>query len=236
MERNGEEKSGGEKQMKHIVIDLEMNSVAKEYKEERVICGMEVIEIGAVLLDEKYQEIGSFKTLVKPQFNNRIEPYYQKLTGISTAMVSNAPVFEDALKMFFSWCDSIKDQICIYQWSKTDMDQILCEIKLKNLILDDQSKKFLVEWEDFQAEFSEKLNLSNAISLKNAVMYAGVDFEGMQHDALDDARNTATLLKIVRTPSLRKGTLDHVIEALTPKSVSTTLGSMFDFTKLGFTA
>ena len=58
--------------MKHIVVDLEMNHLARDYKEERIICSMEVIEIGAVVLDEAYSEIGSFKTFVKPQYNDEI--------------------------------------------------------------------------------------------------------------------------------------------------------------------
>lgn len=44
--------------MKHVVVDLEMNGLAKEYKEERKIWGREVIEIGAVVLDDDYHEIG----------------------------------------------------------------------------------------------------------------------------------------------------------------------------------
>ena len=62
--------------MKHIVVDLEMNSLAKEFKEEKILCGREIIEIGAVVLDEQYHEIGSFKTLVKPQYNDVIKPYF----------------------------------------------------------------------------------------------------------------------------------------------------------------
>lgn len=87
--------------MKYVVIDLEMNPVASVYKAERTICKLEVIEIGAVLLDETYQEIGSFVTLVKPYFNSRIEKRYEKLTGIKTSMVESAPYFDDALHMFF---------------------------------------------------------------------------------------------------------------------------------------
>ena len=34
--------------MKHIVVDLEMNCLAKEYKEEKQICCMETIEIGCI--------------------------------------------------------------------------------------------------------------------------------------------------------------------------------------------
>lgn len=222
--------------MKHIVVDMEMNSLAKEYKEERAICGLEIIEIGAVVLDEQYQEIGSFKTLVKPQYNDVIKPYYEKLTRITTTMVANAPVFNEALKMFCSWCKSYNDEITIYQWSETDLDQVISEMKLKNIILAAEDQSLLSHWADFQNEFGEKLNLSNAVSLKNAVMYAGVEFEGAEHDALDDARNTATLMKILRTPVLYKSALDNVIEALTPTPVSVPLGSLFDFAEFGFIA
>lgn len=61
--------------MKYVTVDLEMNPLAKEYKAERAICCREVIEIGAILLDENYQEIDSFKTFVKPQFNDVIKPH-----------------------------------------------------------------------------------------------------------------------------------------------------------------
>lgn len=222
--------------MKYIVIDLEMNSLAKEYKEERVLCSREIIEIGAVALDEQYQEIGSFKTLVKPQYNDVIKPYYERLTGISTEMVATAPVFEDALRMFCLWCHSMDEAIQIYQWSETDMEQVICEMNLKKIVFEKKNQMLISDWLDFQKEFGEKLNLSNAVSLKNAVMYAGIEFEGTEHDALDDARNTATLLKIVRTPALCKKALDHVIDVLTPTPVYTTLGSIFNFTELGFIA
>ena len=41
--------------MKHIVVDLEMNGVGKEYK--NLGCTMETIEIGAIMLDDNFQEI-----------------------------------------------------------------------------------------------------------------------------------------------------------------------------------
>ncbi len=39
--------------MKHIVVDLEMNSISNKYKDFI----METIEVGAIMLDENYQEI-----------------------------------------------------------------------------------------------------------------------------------------------------------------------------------
>ena len=80
--------------MKYIIIDLEMNPLSKEFREERRICRNEIIQIGAVALDENYQEVGAFKTFVKPQFNEIITRKIEKLTGITTAVVQDAPVFD----------------------------------------------------------------------------------------------------------------------------------------------
>lgn len=218
--------------MKHIVVDLEMNEISRKHREEKALCKMEIIEIGAVLLDENYTEIGHFKTLIKPQFNEEIEPLYEKITGITTKMVENAPVFEEGLKMFLSWCQSVNDDIQLYQWSDSDLLQITKELKLKQMILSKAEQKLLVKWNDFQKEYGDKLMLHRQVSLKNAIMYAGLDFEGKEHDALCDARNTGTLLRIIRDPELCKDALDKVIEIMTPKTLSATLGDLFNFNEL----
>ena len=221
--------------MKHIVVDLEMNPISKEFKEERTVCNREIIQIGAVVLDENYYEIGSFMTLVKPEYNLQVERNIEKLTGIMTDMVQSAPAFKEAIQMFFDWCNSIPDGICVYQWSDSDRDQVSKELKLKNIQLNDHDQAILDRWDDFQQEFGTKLGLENSVSLKNALMYAGIDFEGRQHDALFDARNTAELLHTVRDPELRKKALDKVIEVLHPTACSS-IGDLIDFSKLMATA
>lgn len=217
--------------MKHIIVDLEMNAVAKNFREERKVCSMEVIEIGAVALDEDYKEIAEFKTFVKPQYNSRVEKVFEDITGITTEMLEEAPFFEFALREFFCWCKNLEDDIQVYQWSESDLEQLLKEICLKEISLNAEEMEFLGDWWDFQKEYGEKLMLTRAVSLKNAMMYAGIEFEGQQHDALWDARNTATLLRIVRDPKLCKNALDKVIEILTPKALSTSLGDLFDFSQ-----
>lgn len=218
--------------MKHIVVDLEMNEISRKYREKKAFCKMEIIEIGAVLLDENYAEIGAFKTLIKPQFNEMIEPLYTRITGITTEMVENAPFFEEGLKMFLSWCNSVNDDIQIYQWSDSDLLQIRKEMSLKDVEISARDARLLGEWNDFQKEYGDKLMLHRQVSLKNAIMYAGLDFEGREHDALCDARNTGTLLRIIRDPELCRDVLDKVIEIMTPKTLSATLGDLFDFSEL----
>lgn len=222
--------------MKHIVIDLEMNALDRKFKEEKAICGREIIQIGAVLLNDQYQEIGYFNTPVKPQYNERIESKFEKLTSIKTEMVQNAPFFKDAIEQFFSWCHSINEEIHIYQWSESDYEQITKELALKRICLSSVNAGLLQEFQDFQKEYGEKLGLSRAVSLKDAVMYAGVEFFGKEHDALGDAKNTATLLRIVRIPELCKMALENVINAFNTKSIGTSLGDLLHFDELSIPA
>ena len=89
--------------MKHIFVDFEMNPVDKKYGEIRKVCVREIIEIGAVMLDEEYKEISSFKAYVKPQFNSKVYKKYEELTGISTSMIAGADKFEAVFKRFMDW-------------------------------------------------------------------------------------------------------------------------------------
>lgn len=51
--------------MKHIVVDSEMNGIKKGSEAKR-ICDREIIEIGAVMLDDSLNEVSYFRTYVKP--------------------------------------------------------------------------------------------------------------------------------------------------------------------------
>ncbi|MDU6628786.1 MAG: exonuclease domain-containing protein [Lachnoanaerobaculum sp.] len=93
--------------MKHIVVDLEMNKVVKEYR--NLGCAMETIEIGAIMLNENFQEISSFRTYVKPEYNTRITSIVRDLAGITYDMVINAPKFDEAIKMFSNRCLGVDD-------------------------------------------------------------------------------------------------------------------------------
>ena len=110
------------------------------------------------------------------------------------------------------------------------------EIQLKNVSLSVQDKKYIdTAWLDFQFEYGHTLGLEHNVSLKDAVMYAGKDFCGHQHDALVDARNTASLFGIVRDEAKRQKALRHVIDALKPKD-DFSIGDLFDFSTLSFSA
>jgi ERI1 exoribonuclease 2 len=62
-----------------------------------------------------------------------------------------------------------------------------------------------------------------------ALNLAGVDFSGREHDALDDARNTAELLHILRDEELFDKTLRKIKELMEPTEIGSTIGDMIDF-------
>jgi len=214
--------------MKYVVVDLEMNKVRRK-SEARKISTSETIEIGAVMLDDDLHEISSFRTYVKPEYNDVIVPKISRLTGITDAMVVNAPKFKEALRMFTNWCLGTGDEVTIYAWSDNDFNQIRKEIVLKEYAISEEEKALLEnEWTDFQKEFDGHLGFERQVSLRMALNMAGIDFSGREHDALDDARNTAELLKIFRDEDLFDRTLSKIEELMKPTSLGNTLGSMID--------
>lgn len=217
--------------MKHIVVDLEMNPVKKK-DPARVICLNEIIEIGAVMLDENYAEVSCFRTYVKPKHNSCIMFNIVRLTGINDDMVANAPTFETAFKMFTTWCLGTGDDIAIYAWSDSDFLQISKEMILKNYVPSEEEQCITANpWNDFQKMFDEHLGFEKQIALSSALNMAGIEFSGRAHDALDDARNTAELLQVFSDPELFENTLEKIREVMTVVPLETTLGSMFDFSQ-----
>lgn len=217
--------------LKHIIVDLEMNAISRSF-DIKGSTHKEIIEIGAIMLDDDYKEIDSFKTYVKPQMNSEVEKRYESLTGITTEMVKDAPVFEEAIASFAKWCASYNDEFTLYQWSENDRTQIVSEMKLKNITPDENEERIVGGWVDFQKEFSHLLGLSKPIALDKAIDYAGEDFKGRQHDALYDARNTAELLALSRDEPKFEEKLKYVLEALRSDDHDATLGDMIDFSAL----
>lgn len=214
--------------MKYVVIDLEMNGIVSN-PEARNICKNEIIEIGAVMLDDNLKEVSSFKIYVKPEYNE-ITKKITRLTGITNEMVLMAPKFAEALRHFTSWCNECEDEVTIYAWSESDYNQISKEMVLKSYqVATSEESLLLNQWTDFQHEFDSYLGFERLLSLKQALDLAGIDFSGKEHDALDDARNTAELLQVFKDKELFELTLRKIKEIMEPKTVSCTLGDLFNF-------
>lgn len=215
--------------MKYIFVDFEMNPVAKEFKEQKKICRGEIIEIGAVLLGETYEEEARFKQLVKPKYNKKIYKKYTSLTGITTEMVKDAPEFSEALDIFADWSEKLSGGCYeIYAWSENDLAQLKSEMRLKQIPTTERLQYMVDHWIDFQKIFTQLLNLEKPMSLSTAVELTANLFEGKQHDALWDAKNTANIFALSRNEALFKEQMKVVLDALKPERPHTfSMGDMF---------
>ena len=174
--------------MRRIFVDLEMHPIVKIY-EGPGGWRQETIEIGAVMLDEDLEEIGSFKEYVKPAFSDKVYGRIRKLTGITAEMLADADSFEAVLMRFCEWCGS-SDYI-IYSWSDSDIWQIIEECRMKCITCNEKLRYMLNHWKDFQEDFCNLLHLEKVMNLGRAVTLAGLDFSGREHDGLADARDGA---------------------------------------------
>ena len=208
--------------MIHIVIDLEMNPVKRDLKSVRQFLLDEVIEFGAVKLDENYQPVSEFQSYVKPQYGE-INKHITQLTGITNETVADKNVFADEFKKFFDWIGTW--DMTLYSWSPSDIKQLKaeCAYKIKNFNAERLSK----QWIDLQKVFDDKIGLHSNLALKHAVGAMNRDFKGTQHTALADAANTAAILTLMQDDEAFTRTMQPVIELLNPKGISKSIGDLY---------
>lgn len=207
--------------MKRIFMDLEMNTISREHKEARTICTQEVIEIGAVMLDECNNEISRFQCYVRPEYNTGITAHITSITGIETAQVIGADTFESAFMAFCTWCGTDYE---IYSWSDSDPEQLQKEMQLKHIPASASAVYMFMHWHDLQKEFDEMLFCERQIGLKAAILNAGLEFNGRAHSALVDAEATANLYREMTEGKTMQSL--HSMLAASRKPIGTSLGDL----------
>ena len=208
--------------MIHIVIDLEMNPVKREFKDVRRHMLDEVIEFGAVKLDSHYVPIEDFQCYVQPEFGE-INRHITKLTGITAETVADKPKFAESFGKFFDWIGTW--DMKIYSWSSSDIKQLKNECAYKLPTFD--VNRLERQWIDIQKEFDDRIGLHSNLALKHAVGAMNRNFEGTQHTALADAANTAAILSLMQDDEVFRETMKPVIELLKPQQLSESIGDLY---------
>ena len=182
-----------------VVIDLEMCNVSTFNKKTQYPYNNEVIQIGAVLLDDEFEIEDSFVSFVLPKYG-AVDKYIQKLTGIAQQDLVGAPDFETAMRSFVEWLP--KDAVLV-SWSNTDRSQLQREMEGKGIELPEMVP-FFETWVDSQKLFGEKANNTRNYKLSEALILAAIDYQDGEHDALIDAKNTALLFaKMKKEPDFK---------------------------------
>lgn len=197
-----------------VCVDLEMSELSKK---QRNLCkGLrnEVIQIGAVMLDENYNFISEFSSFVKPSFSN-ITPTIENLTGINQSMIENADDFITVLDKYNYWIGD--NEITTYCWSSSDYKQLWNELHIKakhRTDLQDNLKTFV----DLQKTFSNLICAKTTISLQSAIELSNSKFIGTVHTALADAYNTACILHKICKNKLLKPQFEFLYNTENPEN------------------
>ena len=209
--------------MYNLVLDLEMCNVPRKFRKKEYKYALEIIQLGAVLLDENFNRVDTFSSYVHPNYGY-VDSFIKDLTGITNKEVKNAKELEEVLIDFLCWLDDREYKI--YAWSESDYCQFEHEIRCKNIegdYIDDFMK--LDRWIDYQKIFDDRYGYDKAVSLENALILCDIDSEGRMHDGLDDAINTSKLISVLENNPNYQLT-DYIIVD-EPKPLMTCLGDMF---------
>ena len=89
----------------YIVFDLEWNQSANGKERSVPHFPFEIIEIGAVKLNENFQMTGEFHRLVRPQVYTQMHHAISEVTHMNMKELRNSgELFPDAATEFLAWC------------------------------------------------------------------------------------------------------------------------------------
>ena len=211
--------------MKHyLVIDLEMCMVKGSAKKKMKGEKQEIIQIGAVMMDQKHRIIDEFSSFVKPEYG-KVDEFIENLTGITQDNVDQAPILRSVLMKFADWIG--ERQITVLSWSDSDYHQLQNEMRVKK-IKHHKIQDLLDGWVDFQRSFDQMLGLKNQYALEDAMNISRLQAMGRMHDGLCDAYNTARLFIKVHRQSAFSFELVPICEyAEQVQHLSFSMGELF---------
>ena len=102
--------------MNYIIMDLEWNNA---YCKKKKGFMNEIIEIGAVKLDEELNQIDTFSLFIKAQLGKKLHTRVKELTNISNDDISTGTPFSQAMSEFRKW--SAGENNVVLTWGDTDV-------------------------------------------------------------------------------------------------------------------
>jgi len=171
--------------MNYIIFDLE----ATCWEHPRPTYKQEVIEIGALMVDEYAHATAVFSEFIQPIFHPTLSPFCRELTSIEQKDVANAELFPEVIEAFQEWIGYFDDEEYILcSWGFFDK-----KIFINNCELHDIDDDWLDPHINLKQQYQKVKGLSRKIGLKRAVEKEGFEFSGTHHRGIDDAHNLAKI-------------------------------------------
>lgn len=171
-------------------MDLEWNNT---YSRKKKSFFNEIIEIGAVMLDDNLNEIGTFSQVIKSQVGKKLRSSVKKLTNITNEEVRTGELFTKTFSEFRKWIG--KDENTFFTWGDSDLRVLTENFRYLNGI---QEIPFINNYCDLQKCFQKITGGSSATQtgLNNAALQMGLNPDDFSlHRALDDSMLTSMVLR-----------------------------------------
>ncbi|UZW12884.1 exonuclease domain-containing protein [Clostridium pasteurianum] len=170
-----------------IFFDIEMN--CNDGKKVKTM--WEAVSIGAVKVSANGEIHDTFYSLIKPSKQSILSDRCKEITGLSQNDIDGAVGLKGAMSNFSGW---VGDKPTIFvSWGKEDIKVLKKDDKYNGFrlpIISRMRKKYI----DFQKEFCHYyLNSKDMTSLIRALAMFNLNFEGAQHNALDDTINLVNI-------------------------------------------
>lgn len=181
--------------MNYIVFDLEWNQSNTGLEEEVASLPFEIVEIGAVRLNQDGAATGEFSALIKPQVYREMHQITGKLIHLNMRELENGRPFVQTAEGFLEWCG--KEPYLFCTWGSLDLTELQRNMKFYHmpplaegpLAFLDVQKLFSIAFEDGRSRRA----------LEHAIDFLEISKEIPFHRALSDACYTARILeKIIK--------------------------------------
>lgn len=184
--------------MNIIVMDLEwnQNSLGKKDRDsDKPI--FEIIEIGAVKLNEQFEIIEEFSQLIKPQIYQTMHRITADLIHLQMKELRQGKDFPTVIKEFLKWCG---EDYIFATWGPLDLLELQRNIKYYNL---EPLSEHPIKFYDVQKLFSlGTLKDKTRKTLEFAIDFFSIEKDIPFHRAYSDAYYTAKILKIIENPDI----------------------------------
>lgn len=175
--------------MNYIIMDLEWNNAYAKSDHKFI---NEIIEVGAVKLDERLNTLSTFSELIKPVVAKKLRGRIKDLTHITNEDVSTGRSFSEVMHDFSKWCEG---DCVIMTWGDTDIRTLLSNyIKF----LGQSTIDFIEKYVDLQKYVQQFINMENIqqAGLSYAAGCLEIDPDSFPHHrALDDSILSAECFK-----------------------------------------
>lgn len=178
-----------------LVIDLEATCSTDESVPKKE---MEIIEIGAVALDESARVIDRFQAFVRPVRHPILTDFCRELTTITQSDVDAAHALPEVTAAFRDWVATTGADL----WGSWGIfDRMLFE---RDFAYHGIASPLPPTHTNLRECFEEAV-AARPQDFGTALGWAGLTFEGQQHRGIDDARNIARLIPYIVDRALGEG-------------------------------